>query len=81
MGLADEARAQQGTVSKGPVCGIRRLLSALPDEDRDDLITLLDDPMVFASVIAQVLQDRGFRIQGGTIARHRRGACSCGFAG
>lgn len=67
---------------KGPVCSVKRLLERLDPADRKDLVAAMAREDIESTKIARVLQaERGERIAGGTIRRHRKGECSCGRAG
>lgn len=58
-------------------CGVGRLLEQLPDDDRELLRRLIDEPrqdgtMIPATMIAGVLQNYGFTVKPLTVRRHRR---------
>lgn len=75
MSLRDEATAQKQR--SGVRCTIEILLTQMPVEDANDLRQLLPDYTVQASSLARALNNRGYRVSGPVIARHRRGDCNC----
>ena len=62
---------------KGPQCSIVAILDALDDDDRAALVAAFvsDQP---STSIARALLTVNVRIAPTTLARHRRGECSCG---
>jgi len=76
MGLLDDIRAHDTTGNRAR-CRVQSILSTVEGEDHDDLMDALKDGMVPATAIAAALQARGYDVNGGSVARHRRGACVC----
>jgi ribosomal protein L12E/L44/L45/RPP1/RPP2 len=76
MGLLDDIRAHD-TSGNRQRCRVQVILSSIEGDDRDDLVAALKDGMVPATAIAAALQARGHDVNGGSVARHRRGACVC----
>lgn len=72
-----EQLAQVPTVRKGPRCGVGMLLERLDPDDREALITAMNDEMASAPFISRILVDNGYRITTNQIARHRRRECQC----
>lgn len=67
---------------KGPQCTVKTTLDKLDKADRDDLVAAMADNDIESTKIARVLQQqRGLRISGDTIRRHRKGECACGVLG
>jgi hypothetical protein len=65
-------------IPKGPPCTVGLLMERLPEAERDALAEMLADPVWTGVDIAAEIVVRGYtRIQGGTVSRHRRGACGC----
>lgn len=67
------------TVRRGGTCTVTRIRAALPPEDLTWLDAALaahpdDEP---AAGIARTLTADGHPIKGQTVARHRRGECTC----
>lgn len=62
-----------------PRCSISAVQEQLTDERREKLTAAIAEHSIEASRIAHVLKDWGHgHIKAPTIARHRRGDCSCG---
>lgn len=59
-------------------CTVAKILSDLGSGDRKVLADALENADVTHSAIAAVLLGEGFKVNQGTIARHRRGGCACG---
>ena len=81
MSLAAALTAGPTHTRKGPGCSVGLLLAQLPDSERAALLAMLADPDWNAEAIADRVsaeEDIHVTIQGQTIARHRRGRCSCG---
>lgn len=74
--LHDPARV----VPASSVCSVARILDALDDNDRAWLSIVLVDPEEQSAAIGRTLTRAGHRIAGTTIARHRRGDCTCACA-
>lgn len=81
MSLFDELIVATGNPTTGR-CTVARILEAFPPEDVADLQRALAAPkhLITSVAIADKLSsmDVAFRVKGQTVARHRRGACSCG---
>lgn len=75
MGLLDDIEGAH-TV-KGPRCTVGTTLDKLEGKDRTDLLTALARPDIQGTVIAKVLQDRGFIVRPEAVSRHRRRLCNC----
>jgi hypothetical protein len=70
------ATAAQARVRKGPPCSVCTLIESLPDGESQALVTLLSDPGVRYSWLADQLRDQGIAdIDAGGYARHARGGC------
>ena len=64
-----------------PECTVTKTLKSLPAKDADALRAALADGRWRMSDLSKVLADEGIHIAGGTLARHRRGACKCARLG
>ena len=73
MGLREELT----TSSRGPKCGVRVTVEALPPNLASELTELINDPKVLASSLGRLCADKGWPIKQHTIAKHRRGECAC----
>jgi hypothetical protein len=73
----DELREIQASKMRGSRCGIGIHLNIVPAEDRDDLISALDDLVIDSKTISVWLGRKGYRVARHTIARHRRKECQC----
>lgn len=84
MSLVDRAKERPTTRRlRRMECSISLLLRTLDPEEADALQSMLDDPHRLSSDIVDDLRAEGITVRGGyvqdnTMARHRRGACSCG---
>jgi hypothetical protein len=74
MSLLDEA--QQAIVTKGTTCTVTILLQSLSPQEQAELVEALESS-VQSTALARALQNRGHRIAGQTINRHRRQECVC----
>jgi hypothetical protein len=74
-GLLAEIQATQKP-KQSRYCGVGLAYDALGDE-ADQLTTALEDRMITAKVISEVLAGRGINVHRDVIVRHRRGDCKC----
>jgi 3-methyladenine DNA glycosylase Tag len=74
MSLLDEA--QQAMTTKGTTCTVTSLLQSLSPSEQAELTEALASS-VQSSALSRALANRGHRIAGQTINRHRRGECQC----
>jgi hypothetical protein len=63
-------------LNRGNFGCVRKLLHDHPD-DAEYITYVLGQDNVYASVIAELLQRKGFEIGEDAIRRHRRGKCKC----
>lgn len=75
MSLADRL-SKPAPRTPHPRCGIAVLLDALTDDDKAAVQTALDGDWT-SGAIATELQAEGHQVSHQTVARHRRGECSC----
>ena len=81
MGLLAEALSERSNTPAGrPRCTVAQLIDRLNEEDGADLADALASPMLATVIAEEVERVHGVHISGTTMARHRRGACSCGRA-
>ena len=73
----DELREIQAGKMRGSRCGIGIHMNIVATEDRDALISALDDLAIDSMTISVWLDRRGYRVARHTIARHRRKECQC----
>jgi len=73
----DDFEAEKAKSLKGPSCSVQEAYSVLQKPDADELRDALVRPEISAAVISRVLARHGVKVGGQTIARHRRGDCSC----
>jgi hypothetical protein len=62
---------------QGPPCSVRLALDEMPDDVRQAVEDAFGDARIKGSHIADVLRNRGYRVTGPTVQRHRRGDCQC----
>jgi hypothetical protein len=75
--LLEEILAVQAE-NRHQACSVKRLLEEeLTPEEAGAIRTVLANPSVAGTVIAQVLKGRGHKMSGHTIQRHRANRCSC----
>ncbi len=79
MSLAAALQSGPPPTRKGPRCSVGVILDSLPDQDSQALQDALDARHRWtAEQIAELIRTEvKTRIMGQTVARHRRGACSC----
>ena len=58
-------------------CKVASILSAMEDNDRQDLLSALNGDYT-SSAIVRVLNRRGFEISLSVMSKHRRKECACG---
>jgi hypothetical protein len=75
MGLFDEMKSE--SVMKGPPCSISLILEEMTDADRSDFALACEDWTIPGTVIAKVLQRKGFSVKAESLRRHRKGECRC----
>lgn len=77
MDLLGAINAARPVVSK-TICGVRRVLSEISEKDRADLTAALADPIIESTAIAKgVTLALGKKLAASSVARHRKGECSC----
>jgi len=77
MALLDAINAARPAVSKS-ICGVRRVLSDLSEADAADFKSALDNPAIESTAIAKgVVAALGVKLAAPSVARHRKGECSC----
>ena len=78
MSFAALALTGPGTRRKGPRCTVGTFLETLPAVEEEGLGVMLAPESGWESeAIAKEIQAAGTRVTGTTVARHRRGGCSC----
>jgi len=81
MSLETLVAAGPPRTRKGPGCSVGIALASLPDSESTALTAMLasqPDLGGWKNVdISEAIKGSGIRIKGETIARHRRGGCSC----
>ena len=75
MSLLADIRAEQAA-QPGPKCSFPTVMASLAPEDAADVLAAIDEGRK-SSAIARALRKRGVELGEYTIARHRRGACTC----
>ena len=75
MNLAKRLAEVSAAPMPGPRCTMCRILTELPPADADTLNAALAGREFTAMQIAEALTAEGFKVQGATVARHRRGEC------
>lgn len=75
MNLAKRLAEVSESAAHGPKCTMCRFLLELPPADVEALKGALADRQFTANQIAEALTAEGFKVQGATVARHRRGEC------
>ena len=74
--VTDLLNATNTQPRKGPPCTVCQLLERLPNEDRGALVTLLSDPGVRYTWLADQLREQGIAdVDAAAFGRHSRGAC------
>lgn len=78
MSLAAQLTQGPPPLRKGPGCTVGTLLRSLPPDEGAALAVMLDDQNWTAEAVGRLITaEVGVKVQGGTVARHRRGACGC----
>lgn len=75
MGLMDEIRAQHRR--SGHPCGVKTVLDQLEGDDAVEFMEAVNDPGITGTSISRAIQNRGLRLNGEVITRHRRKECTC----
>jgi len=67
--------------SRGVGCTVRLLLGSSDEEEGNEIVQVLDDPVWKSAAISRALNKRGHEISADSIGRHRRRAdgtgCKC----
>lgn len=74
MGLLDDI---QRLNEPSKCCIVGKLLGALQDDDRKELLAAIDDPNIPASKIVIALKRRGYKMSDKSMWKHRRKECAC----
>lgn len=77
MGLFEEIQ-QANKTRTGTPCTVGTILNAMSKEDAKTLREALADPSIKGTAIWRALSGRGYKINEGTVTRHRRKGCTCG---
>lgn len=82
MGLQDDLKQlREKHTFPRKACRVGFVLDRLSIEDADQLRELLDEGLVPATLISEVLQRHGYDVPYQSVSRHRRGkagrGCSC----
>jgi hypothetical protein len=78
VSFAELATTGPRVTLKGPRCTVGIFLESLPPAEEDGLgILLAPDSGWESEAIAREITARGPSVKGQTVARHRRGGCSC----
>lgn len=78
MGKLSKALGAVSQRASGPRCGMARLFENLEGADRIELDATLKDAALMSSTISKAISEAfGSDVSQQTIARHRRGICSC----
>lgn len=75
MGLFDEMKHE--AVLKGPPCSVSIMIENMDDAERKDFELACEDWTIPGTVIAKVLQRKGFNVKAEALRRHRKGECRC----
>jgi hypothetical protein len=78
--LLDTLADPQYVPKRGPSCTVHL---AMQDMDKDTLnkfTTAMANTSAAGTLIAEALQDLGYKVRADAIQRHRRGACRCGIS-
>ena len=73
----DEMREIQSGKMRGSRCSIGLHLGIAETEEKDALISALDDFAIDSATISSWLSRRGYKVARHTVARHRRRECQC----
>lgn len=78
MGKLSKALGALSRSKPGPRCGVAVLLADLEGADRIELEGTLKDVALMSSTISKAISEAfSAQLSQQTIARHRRGICSC----
>lgn len=75
--LLDDLTKPTYRVKKGPRCGVAIALEEMPKDIVAKFTAAMGNTHAPASKISVALKELGYLVAAETIARHRRGACSC----
>lgn len=75
MGLFDEMKHE--AVMKGPPCSVKVIIEQMTDEEQTEFAMACADWTIPGTVIAKVLQRKGFNVKAESLRRHRKGECRC----
>jgi len=73
----DEMREIQSGKMRGYRCSIGLHLGIAETEEKDALISALEDFAIDSATISSWLGRRGYKVARHTVARHRRRECQC----
>lgn len=75
MGMFDEIKAE--SIIKGPSCSVGMMIEKMTEDERSDFRAACEDDMIAGTIIARVLNRRGYDIKVEALRRHRKGECRC----
>lgn len=75
MGLFDEMKEE--AVLKGPPCSVSLILQQMTKDEKKEFHMACSDATIPGTVIAKVLQRKGFAVKAEALRRHRKGECRC----
>ena len=73
----DELREIQASKMRGARCSIGLHLNIVDPEEKDALISALEDLAIDSTTISVWLDRKGYKVARHTVARHRRKECQC----
>lgn len=73
--ILDEMR--QGSIKKGPQCGVGAIFASLEGEHKSAMAAALDDQTIESGAISRWLLKNGHDAKPHSVARHRRKECRC----
>jgi len=78
--LLDTLSDPQYVPKRGPACTVHLTMKQMDKATLDKFTAAMANSSAAGTLIAEALQELGFKVRADAIQRHRRGACRCGIA-
>jgi hypothetical protein len=80
MSLLDTLSDPQYVPKRGPSCTVQLTMKDMDEDTLKKFKAAMANPSAAGTLIAEALQDLGYKVRADAIQRHRRGACRCGVS-
>ena len=78
--LLDTLSDPQYVPKRGPACTVNLAQQTMDKATLEKFTAAMGNPSAAGTLIAEALQELGYKVRADAIQRHRRGACRCGIS-